>query len=233
MKKFGILIFIVAVMVGVVFANLFSFGRAATGQVFNFSFGSSVKGSGVSRSEAREVAGFKGVDVGGVLNVEIAAGKDFAVEVEADDNLLQYIRTEVRDGVLKIETSESIKSRNPLRVRISAPNLESVEASGASKVSLAGLKNNSLKINTSGASKISLEGTTSELNIDVSGASRIDAMTLKADNATVDASGASSVEVFVTGRLVSDASGASRISYDGNPTSVDKNSSGASRIQQK
>lgn len=232
MKKIGIVIFIVAIVVGVVFANLFSFGRAS-GQLFNFSFKSGIKGSGVAASETRDASGFTGVDVGGIFQVEITAGKDFSVAVDADDNLLQYIKTEVNGDVLHIETTERINSTTPIRVRIAAPDIESIGASGASKVSLAGVRNSSLHVDTSGASKVKIEGETSEITVEVSGASNVDAESLKAKTADVDASGASSVNVFVTERLVSDASGASRISYSGNPTIVEKKTSGASRVSQK
>ncbi len=233
MKKIGILIFIVAIIAGVVFANLFSFGRA-TGQLFNFSFKSGAKGSGVAGTEVRSESGFSGVDVGGVFQVEITAGKDFSVEIQADDNLLPFIKTEVDGGgILHIETTERINSQTPLRVQISAPDIESIDASGASKVSLVGVKNSSLDIDTSGASKLKIEGETAEIKIEVSGASSIDAEALKARAASIDASGASSVSVFVTEHLVSDASGASRVSYSGNPTSVEKKTSGASSIHQK
>ncbi len=232
MKKIGILIFIIAIIVGVVFANLFSFGRV-TGQIFNFSFQSRIKGSGVIRTEERNASDFTGVDVGGVFQVEIIAGKDFSVAVEGDDNLLQYITTEVNGGVLHIETTERINSESPLRILISAPDIESINASGASKISLAGVKNSSLEIDTSGASKLKVEGETGDIRVEVSGASSIDAESLKAKTAEVEASGASSVRVFVTDRLVSDASGASKVSYTGNPSSVEKNTSGASSVQQK
>lgn len=229
MKKLGIIIFIFALLVGVVFANLFSFGRAS-GKIFNFSLGTSIKGSGVSATDIRSTSGFTGVDVGGVFQVEIAAGKDFQVEIEADDNLLQYIRTEVHDGVLRISTSESVKSQNPMRVRIAAPSIENLQASGACKVNVSGLKNSEFGLDTSGASKVKLEGETSSLTVDVSGASNIDAAGLKSVSANVEASGASNVSLFVTNRLTSEASGASKITYAGNPSSVEKNSSGASKI---
>jgi hypothetical protein len=232
MKKIGIVIFIVAVLAGVVFANLFSFGRAS-GQLFNFSFKSGIRGSGVAASEAREANDFTGVDVGGVFQVEITAGREFSVLVDADDNLLQYIKTEVNGDVLHIETTERINSTTPIRVRISAPDIESVGASGASKVTLNGVNNSNLSVDTSGASKVKIEGETAEVKVEVSGASSVDAESLKAKTAEVDASGASSVNLFVTERVVADASGASRISYAGNPTNVEKKTSGASRVHQK
>ena len=232
MKKFGLLIFIIAIVVGVIFANLLSFGRVAS-KVFNFSSVSSVKGSGTERSEARAVRDFKVIHIGGVFEVDITAGRDFGLEITADENLLQYIKTEVHDGVLKIETTESIKSRNPLEVRVSAPDIQQLEVSGAAKVNLEGINNSSLDLDTSGASKISVSGATSALQIDVSGASNIDAENLRTQTATVEASGASKVTLFVTDRLSSSASGASRVVYAGNPTNVEKKTSGASTVRQK
>ena len=232
MKKFGIIVFIVAILVGVVLANLFSFGKAS-GKIFNLSFGSGIRGSGVAGSEVRDLAGFKGVDVGGIFQVEILAGNDFEVAIDADENLLQFIKTDVEGGVLRISTSERLKSDNPIRVRISAPDIESLDASGACKVSLTGVKNSALNVDTSGASKITLSGETQAFTVDVSGASGVEAESLKAENATVDASGASKVSLFVSNRLISEASGASKIVYLGNPASVQKNSSGASKIHQK
>jgi predicted porin len=69
--------------------------------------------------------------------------------------------------------------------------------------------------------------------VEVSGASKIDAESLKSKTATVDASGASKVTLFVTERLNSDASGASKIEYSGNPANVEKKTSGASSVRQK
>src|SRR5258708_16142784 len=78
MKKIGIMIFVVALVVGLVVTNMFSFGRV-TGNFFNFSlnFGG-VHGSGNVATDKRSVSGFKAVEVGGVFQVEITAQKDFA-----------------------------------------------------------------------------------------------------------------------------------------------------------
>jgi hypothetical protein len=231
MKKLGIIIFVVALLTGVVFSNLFSFGKASASFI-NFSF-NSVAGSGVAATETRNLSGFKGIDVGGVFQVEVTAGKDFSVVVEADDNLLQYVKTEVSGDVLKISSTERLKSGTPMRIRISAPDIESIGASGACKISAADLNSSELRVDTSGASKVDIAGEASSLTIGVSGASKIDAANLRAENASVDASGASKVEVFVTGKLVSEASGASKIGYAGNPTSVTKDTSGAAKVYQK
>lgn len=232
MKKFGILIFAVALILGVIVANLFSFGRFSQ-KIFNISINSGVDGSGVAATEKRDVSGFTGVDSSGIFQVEIVAGREFAVEVEADDNLLPLIRTEVRGGTLHLDTERRINKSSPIRVTISAPEIERLEVSGVSKVTLSNLRNNSLDISTSGASKVFVSGETSKLNVEVSGASNIDASGLQAESATVDASGASHVAVSVLKELTSDASGASKISYSGNPANIIKRTSGAGSVTQK
>lgn len=233
MRKIGLIVFAFAVLVGLVFANFISWGKAS-GEIFSFSLIKIGKerGSGRMATESRAVSGFTQIDVSSVFQVEITAQSEFGVEVEADDNLLQFIRTEVRDGKLEISLARSVKTSNPMRVRITAPNIDRIEASGASRVNLSNLRNSELTVDTSGASKISVSGETSRLIVDVSGASNIDAGSLSAATANIDASGASKVDVNVANELTADASGASRITYAGSP-SVSKSTSGASSVSQR
>ena len=233
MKKIGIIIFAAALVLGVVLANAFSFGRVGY-KFFNVSvnFGG-VQGSGKVATEQRNVSDFSKVDAGGVFQVEIVAGKEYSVEVQADDNLLPLIRTEVRGGTLQISSEKRFNTRNDIKVRITAPNIEGIEASGASKVNASAIKGESLDIDTSGASKVSIAGETRQLNIQVSGASTIDASNLNAVDADVDASGASKVSVNATGNLKAEASGASSVNYSGSPANVEKRTSGASRVNQR
>ncbi len=232
MKKVGLIIFILALTLGLIFANVFSFGKMTT-KFFNFSINEGVSGSGNLATEKRDVTNFQEIEVGGVFEVEIVAQKDFSVEIEADDNLLYLIKTEVSGGVLRLETEKIISTKNAIRVRISAPNIENLNVSGASKVSLTNLRNENLQIDSSGASKITVAGETENLTVDVSGASKIDAENLKSENASIDASGASKVSVFVANELKSDASGASSIIYSGSPKNLLKKTSGVSSIKEK
>lgn len=233
MKKWGFLIFATALILGVVVTSLFSFGRIG-GKFTNFSLKvGSVKGSGQTASEVRDLSGFRKIDASGVFQVEIVAQKDFSVEVEADDNLLQYIKTEVRRGTLKLETERKLNTNNPIRVRITAPDIESIDSSGAANIVVSDLKNEGLEIDSSGAAKVKVSGVTARLVVDVSGATQIDAEGLNAVDADVDASGASTVNVFVSGNLRTDASGASTIRYAGSPKDVVRKASGGSTVSPK
>ncbi len=232
MKKLGIIIFASALIIGLVVSNIFSFGRVRD-NFFHFSVNfKGEKGSGKIVTQQRDVKGFKGVNVGGAILVEITAQKDFSVEIETDDNLLALIKTEVNDGVLEIETEGRISPTEQVKVRISAPDIDKLEVSGASNLTLNNVKNSGLSLDASGASKVKITGETAKFTAELSGASKLDADSLTASKADLEASGASHVDVNVSDDLTVDASGASKIVYSGTPT-IHKKTSGASSISQK
>lgn len=185
---------------------------------------------GQCRHAKRDVTDFKAVQVGGAFDVEIVAQKEFAVEVEGDDNLLELIKTDVSGETLEIRSEKRFSTNGRLKIRISAPDIDKVDLSGASTVNLVGLNNDSLRIESSGASKIKVNGVTKDLVVDMSGASKLDAADLKSVNANVDASGACHIIVAVSGDLKADLSGASKVTYSGNPKNVERKVSGASSV---
>jgi len=229
MKTLGLIIFIIALFIGVTLASVFSIG-GFTAKNFSFSLFSGVKGSGNIQTEQREVSEFSSVKVGGAIVVEITAQKDYSLEVEGDDNILPLIKTEFDGDTLKISSEKGYSTSNPIKVKISAPNIDDLDLSGASKVSIVNLDNDSLNVDTSGASKISCEGKTKNLTIDMSGASHFDSEKLSAESVSVDASGASKATVSVKDSLKADLSGASKVVYYGNPTNFENKTSGASSI---
>lgn len=230
MKKLGIIIFVLALIAGIFFAGVVSYGTNL-GNLFSFSCFNGISGSGNVLTEQRNVGEFKSVDVSGAFKVEITAQKDFSVEVEADDNILPLVKTEVADGVLKIEREGNSWKSGTVTIRISAPNIENLEVSGASKVSMTDLNNDFLNLDVSGASKINLGGKTNRLKMDLSGASKIDAENLTAENVSVKASGASKINVFASDELNADLSGATKLNYSGDPQNVVEKTSGASSIK--
>lgn len=223
MKKFGLIIFIAASVIGVAFSTSCSFS-GKLGKI------SGVQGSGNSKTEKRNVSGFNKIDVGNAVNVEVAVGGGFSVEVTADDNLLANIRTEASGDTLKIYSADSISTKTPVNVKVTMPEIENFEASGASSGVLTNVKADDLELKASGASKIKIEGTAQELNAEVSGASSLEALNLKLQDAKVEASGASKAAVSVSGDLDANASGASKIIYSGAPKNIKQDSSGASSI---
>ena len=230
MKKLGIIIFGVALVLGVVLANFTSFGSAAFKSPVSFVFGSRVHGSGNVITESRNTGDFNGIAVSGILNVEVTKAEKVSVVVEADDNIAPLIKTVVKAGTLKIWSEKRFKSGGRITIKVAAPNIENLDTSGVSKITFKGVSNDSLNIETSGASKVTVEGTATSLNIDMSGASKVSARNLVAEKANIDGSGASSAVVSVTTFILADVSGASSVKYKGDPANLKKSVSGAGSI---
>lgn len=231
MKKIGLVIFIITLSVGYIVARTFGFA----GPGFNISINKKVHESGVSINEKRDVAGFDSIETSGAITVEVVSQKDFDVSVEADENILPYIKTKVDGDTLRIyrEGRFSFYGNSNVVVRVAMPEVKRIDLSGASKAGITGVKEESLELQCSGASKINIAGEVSNLTADISGASNVDAEALKADKAEIGATGASKMNLSVVSYLNADASGASSITYTGEPENVEKNVSGASRVTKK
>lgn len=230
MKKLAFLIFIAAITIGICIS--YATGNVgSTGSWLKFSLGG-VRGSGNVITQTREVPKFTGIDFGGAMSVEIVAQKSQSVEIETDDNIMPLITTEVKGDTLYISNAQKISWHNPVKVRISVEDLDSLNVSGASKANATNIKADTFKLDVSGASKIKLEGEAVTFNADSSGASKIDAEDLKAARVKASASGACKISVFATDSVDADASGASKVSVSGNPKTVNKRTSGASSVSQ-
>jgi len=229
MKKIAFLIFIAAMAIGICIA--YASGSVTPSRTwFNFSFGKGVKGSGVVKTETRDLPKFTGIDFGGAIEMEITAQDTQRVEIETDDNFLPLITTEVKGDTLYISSEKRLNWNSPVRMRISVEDLDSLNISGASKATATNIKAENFKLDVSGASKVKIEGEAASLGVEASGACRVEAQNFKTVKVDARASGASKVLVFATDSVKAEASGASNVTYSGNPKNVTKNSSGASSI---
>lgn len=214
-----------------------------------------------ANAEIRKVGSFSAVSISNAFDVIITQGAEEAVAVSASDkDDVQYIKTEVKDGVLRISFDPKDKKFWPknrkLRAYISAKNLNAISAGGASNIKIEGglsaaqLKLNfsgasdlkgklnvtgALDVRLSGASDIEISGSATELSVDASGASDLKAFDFVVSNCKkIEASGASSVRISVNNEI-SEArlSGASSLTYKGNPSIKDIRTSGASSVSRK
>ena len=67
-----------------------------------------VKGDGASTREGRKLTEVAAIDASRGVEVTLKQGAP-AIEVETDKNLLSYVKTEVKDGVLVVTTSPEAK----------------------------------------------------------------------------------------------------------------------------
>jgi len=191
-----------------------------------------VQGSGVRKTEKRDLEPFTAIETSGAFEVEVTCQKPTSFEIEGDDNLLPLIQTEVRHGVLHVSSSKPYSSRTGISLRIATPDLERIRISGAGKIRLTEVKSDKFEIHSSGAAMITASGQTKSLDINSSGAGTIDTHNLRAETAEVSVSGAAAVDVYASDQLDASVSGAGRVTYSGNPK-VSKHVSGAGQVTKK
>lgn len=191
-------------------------------------------GSGQLETRAFDIEGFNRVSVGSAFAADVSYAETYGVSITADSNLFTHLEVERRGDTLHIGFKPRIAlRRGTLRAVVSLPYLEGIDASGASRVSVAGFTDAPrFDAGASGASRLTLDTLTlGNCKLDVSGASHLELVDLRTDDADFDVSGASRVNgVLVMRNGDLEASGASQINLRGSAGILQIGGSGASNL---
>lgn len=191
-----------------------------------------VSGSGNRQKQTREVEAFTSVTTEGAFHIEVVAQRPVALEIEADDNILPLVQTDVSNGVLHIKPKQSYSVREPIIIRIAVPNLDGINSNGAGKIDVAGLNNEKFEIDLNGATSVRVSGETKLVDIEANGACKLDATKLRSARAVVNSNGVSRVELHAADQLDVTVSGPSSVVYSGDPV-VNKTVNGPGSVQKK
>ncbi len=202
---------------------------------FDISFGEGKRGNGQIVEESREVTeDFTVVYASEGLDVFVTQGSDFSINVEADENIIELIGTDIRDGRLKVHAIENI-GRATKNVYVTLPVVDALETSSGAdliaqntitsdKIELEASSGSDLEVEvdasevvaeTSSGADIKVSGRTDMLYADASSGSDIKARGLLAKRCNADASSGADISVNVSESLVADASSGADISYTG------------------
>lgn len=215
-------------------------------------FGERIRGNGTIKTEIRSAGTFNAVDVSGNFEVYIKQDSVRSVKLEADENLMEYIRVSVDGETLVIETKDDVdlKGTKGIKVYVSSPSFKQLQASGSCniasenkitgqeplRISLTGASDVDMdlafpkvKADLSGAGSIKLRGQTKDFSVEGSGSVSVKCMELMAENVSIEISGAGSASVFASVKLDVRVSGAGDVKYKGNAT-VTQNISGAGSV---
>ena len=194
--------------------------------------GAGVKGSGKRMTQKRDVPAFTSISTEGAFDVEVVCQKDPGVVIEADDNIIPLISTEVSGNVLRLKPLRNYSVEDAPKVKITVPNIEAFSADGAGKMAISGINNDKLQISLNGAPTLTAAGTTKQIGIDINGAAKIDTHNLRAPHAIVDSKGVSKVDLGVTDQLDVTISGPSHVTYKGDPV-VNKTVHGPGKVEKR
>jgi len=203
---------------------------------------------GPIEKETRKVSNFDGINVSNGIDVFLTMGSREYVKVEAEEDMLEHIVTEVGGNTLKIYFDKSFVWNKSAKVFVEAKSINRISASGGSNVigknvlesrdlelkSSGGsnikieVKTKNLEVYVSGGADIILSGFTDQLQANSSGGSDLRALELIAKKARLEASGGADIKVHVEDEIDARASGGADIAYRGNPEVINsKTSSGA------
>lgn len=210
-----------------------------------------IEGSGNVIEETRDVRDFSQVRLAGFGHLYIERGETESLRIEAEDNFMQYITTEVKDGELDIRWQKNIlaTNRKPINFyltvktldtitldgagNIKAPDMRAgtftVNANGAGNFELSDLEAGALVVTLSGAGNVTVTGEATAQTVKINGLGQYQARDLWSATAEVEINAAGSATVRVSDELDATINGAGSINYYGNPT-VSQRVAGVGRI---
>ncbi len=216
-------------------------------------FRKTIYGNNKVVTRERKTESFKGIRVSTGIDVYLKQGDNESLSVESDENLQEYILTEVRDGVLNVYTEANIREAERKRVYVTMKELKSVRTSSAGDVyGETPFKTDRLELSASSAGNIKLDveakeiecdlsssgdmtlkGQADELKADLSSAGDLNAYDLKVREADISVSSAGDADINVSEKLTARASSAGDIHYMGDPKYVDAHSSSAGGVHKR
>jgi Holliday junction resolvase len=215
--------------------------------------GPSIRGNGNVVEETRAVDNFSKIKTSKGANVYISQGDVEKVVVKADENIVDFIRTEVEDGVLIITNTRPIRNATSNKVYVTVKEIEKISAFAGSNVySETQLKNNRLELSSSAGSNIKLDLSTREIKVSASAGanvylkgetenfeasasagSNIKAEGLKTKKCQAKVNSGENVYITVTDVLDARASSGGNIFYCGNPKNQDISSSSGGNVKKR
>jgi hypothetical protein len=199
------------------------------------------RGSGKVITETREVSGFDALSVEYPAQVFIQQGNTESLRIEAEDNLLPDLKTQVKGNTLKIfykkTGNKHVNPTKPVIITITVKDLKDVGFSSAGELTIEALKTDHLGIalngagniflndvtvkgiavNLNGAGSMTASGTADNVAVAISGFGDFKGADLHGKTTNVNISGAGSASVWADNELSATISGAGSVNYYGSP----------------
>jgi hypothetical protein len=219
----------------------------------DFYVGPTERGSRNVISETREVSGFDSIEVSYPADVFVSQGSSESVTIEADDNLLPDLQTEVRNNTLrifyKVQDNKHVIPSKTVKITIVVKELKDVNFESAGELTITGIETDDLSVSISGAGNLEMDeistgslsitlsgagsmtasGKTDDLHVVISGFGSFDGQDMYSQTADVNLSGAGSATMWVDDELDAQISGAGSVDYYG-AAAVRKNISGVGGV---
>jgi hypothetical protein len=222
-------------------------GRLAGGR------GNVIRGSGKLTTEKRDVHGFNEVHLSGSGNLTITRTGTESLTIEAEDNIIPYLETEVSGHHLTIGTRDnvSLQTTRPINYILTVkdldalslsgsgnitasgvPDLAEIHLSGSGNMFISGIDGDKLTARISGSGDLNLAGKAGSQEVRISGSGNYRAEALESKAATLEVSGSGRAAINAAGNLDARISGSGYIEYAGDPT-ISQSITGSGRLRKR
>lgn len=230
----------------IIFISIIFFANYATAS--NFS---------EARKEERKVDDFKEIVLAIPADLFISQGDNNEVIIEADDNVLEKINTEVRNGKLIIEFEKRYNYRgfSKIKIYVSMPEIEKLSLTGSGRI----ISNSPIKaekigfllsgsglieidelvagkvgVMITGSGDIKVKGKTKANYLDatITGSGDFESVNLTFDKANLTITGSGSMNTSIVDELNAVITGSGKIYYQGNPL-IDARITGSGKISNR
>ncbi len=128
---------------------------------FGLVLGEKVIGSGITKHEVRTVTEFSSVEINGSFRTTIKQGDNHLVEIDADENILEFITTEFTDNnVLHIGLKKgfSIQKGSNIHIQLESPQWTEIGLHGSGEIrSKNPIRGKNMEIQSNGSGDIYLD----------------------------------------------------------------------------
>lgn len=199
----------------------------------------SVRGSGNVKTETRSVSNFDEVDLTGSGDLTIQLGDQESLKIEAEDNLLPVLTSDVvgRRLDLGVKRGTSISPTRPIRYTLTVKSLKAVSLLGSGSITGSGFDTDSfsvsvlgsgdvnldkvnfktLDVRIAGSGNITMNGTANSQTVNIPGSAEYRAGNLQSQSGNVTISGSGNATVWTSDTLDIRITGSGTVEYYGSP----------------
>ncbi len=211
-----------------------------------------IRGSGKTASEARTISDVSRVSLETLGDLSIQFGDQESLSVEAEDNLLPYIETNMQGSLLIIREKPGVNLQptQPVRYALTVKGLTAIEDSSSGNIKAPTMQADNFTVKITSSGKVQLDGlqaTKVDANLSSSGDLNIgggqvgqqvitltssgnyQAGDLRSLTANIKLSSSGSATVWVTDKLDAQLSSSGNVNYYGSP-SVTQNTSSSGKV---
>ena len=189
-----------------------------------------IQGSGKSTTETRNVSGFTAVELDGSGDLQIQQTGTESLTITADDNLLEYLTSDINSGRLKLGTKNGahVSSSKPVVYKLTVKNLNGIVLAGSGSVQGENLASDSMRIEIAGSGNITTSGSADRAELIVEGSGNYSGDSFKTKNARVEIDGSGGVSLAASDTLNVTINGSGSVEYIGDPkVTTTRNGSGS------